>query len=354
MNRQKKDKRFFSNEAGNIAFYVAFVIPISLVFIIIVIDISQWQFLREEAQRDADRTALELSNFLPNEELVASVSQQKINNYNSASTNLKISSINNNTPLGSNFSADSISIEITGKHESITDTLLSAATGNEVVLNVSQSATARVVPYDVMLVFSDAVSLRPQAFTLYGSPQEYPASEYFNLIALPTISVSPPPTPPRGWPNWWDPAVFNGSDYKRWATQICFNPMTLPLKHSLLMMIDQLGGSTRNRLGVYATPGDANLGVGFSVIKEFSFLDNANNNTRWSTYFEPDVPNSDEACLLYSHAEIGMQNYAIPEITSFVAHRSGCQNVILRNPSPLQKNCQSTNRNRYGYNQGKI
>lgn len=319
------------NESGNIAFYVAFVIPISLVLIIIVIDISQWQFLREEAQREVDRVALEVANYLPYDQLSKEYAQQRINNFNESSERLKISPIFSENGVGA-VNADTVTLEIRGTHESVTDSLLSAVTGREVVLDVQQISSARVVPYDALIVFSDAASMRPPAFITYGSEQEYPASEYFNLIGQPRIRVSPPPTAPRAWPDWWNVEVFNSQDFKRWSTQLCFNPMTLPLKQSLLMLVDQFSASRRNKIGVYASPGDTFQGVGFSVIKEFSFPDSQQNPVRWSTYFEPDVPLSDEACLLYSHEEIGMNTYRIPDLQNFSSEADLCETIIARNP----------------------
>lgn len=317
------------NQKGNITFYLAFVLPITLVFLIIAIDITQWQFLREEAQREADGIALELAQYLPHKELAENAFNIRANDFNSRSDNLKVSL---ETLQAGNLDAGSLQIRVTGQQNSIADTLMAAFTGQEVTFPVDQTASARVVPYDLMLVLSDAVTLRPQAFNTFGSPSEWPESDYFNFISPPTISVNPPPTPPRGWPNWWQTSVFNDTNFRRWTTQLCYSPVTLPLKQSALMLIDQVGAAPQNRIGVYSTPGDIFLQVGFSAIKELSYFDSTLYPVYWSNYFEPDVANSDEACLLYSHQELGLSRYLIsPNISSW-NQSNNCAQAIAVNP----------------------
>ena len=88
MKREIKTK---FEEKGNIAFYLAFVLPITLCLLIIVIDVSEWQFLRQEAQREADKIALEVAPYLSSKARAEAVFLTRANEFNQRSSNLKIS-----------------------------------------------------------------------------------------------------------------------------------------------------------------------------------------------------------------------------------------------------------------------
>ena len=331
LNLKKEPK-----ENGNIAFYLAFVLPITLCLLIIVIDVSEWQFLRQEAQREADKIALEVAPYLSSKARAQAVFLTRANEFNQRSSNLKISLQTLNVSLDSNgnpinpfLTANDIQVSVTGQKESIVDTLLAAVTGNEVTFPVNQTASARLVPYDFMIIFSDAISMRPQALTTWGDPINWPQSDYFLQISKPTISVRPPPVPPRAWPDWWQTPVFTNIDFQRWSTQLCYNPVTLPLKRGLLMLIDAISISDQNRIGVYSSPGDIFQSAGFSSIKEMSYVRDNLSPVRWSNYFEPDVPNCDEACLLYSSAVLGLSRYPIPDNQSSWGASPTCTQVIV-------------------------
>jgi len=303
------------------------------------IEVSQWQYLREKAQSEADKIALEVAQYLPFKEAAFNNFLVRANAFNSRSENLKISldGFSLDSADSQEIDAGKIRIRITGQQDSVLDSLLAAVTGEEVIFPVEQTASARVVPTDFMLVISDDISMRPAAFSTFGNELEFPQSSYFNQISLPALRVSPPPTPPRAWPEWWNPTTFNNVEFQRWSTQLCFNPITLPLKTSALMLVDVLAASSQNKLGVYATPGDVFQQVGFSVIKELSYSIEHSSPVNWSNYFEPDVPNSDEACLYYSSSEIGVNSYPIPNNLSDWQESTSCSEKVIVNPltSPI-------------------
>jgi len=191
------------------------------------IEVSQWQYLREKAQSEADKIALEVAQYLPFKEAAFNNFLVRANAFNSRSENLKISldGFSLDSADSQEIDAGKIRIRITGQQDSVLDSLLAAVTGEEVIFPVEQTASARVVPTDFMLVISDDISMRPAAFSTFGNELEFPQSSYFNQISLPALRVSPPPTPPRAWPEWWNPTTFNNVEFQRWSTQLCFNQL---------------------------------------------------------------------------------------------------------------------------------
>ncbi len=322
-----------SGEHGNAIFYVLFVLPIVMVLLMIVVDLSNWQSLREEARRHADRIVLETAQYLPYETNARKVLEAQANFFNSANgLNLQVSSTAED--IASSVGPSSIDLTISGKLESGFDAFLETFSHQGTVFTISEKASARLLPTDLTLILSDSVNLRPPAPTLWGNPIDWPRSEYFNFVLPPTVSISPSPAAPLAWPNWWSMNEYTPDKYMRFATELCYNPVVTPLKLASLLAVDALSAGKQNRISVYMTPGDipSNVvgGSGYTVLQNLKYVDETNVAPIWSNYFEPDIAHSDEACLLYSHADAENLRYRIPDSKTLMPTNStACPQVVL-------------------------
>ncbi len=321
-----------NTEKGNAAFYALFVIPITLVLLIVVIDISAWQGLREEAQRGADILALESAQYLPYKQDVTNVLASKSQNFNSSSSANNSSLQINNSSSRTYFTSSKVQVEVIGRYESGLDALFKAFTGQEAAFPVAETAVARVLPLDVYLVLSDSINLRPSAPNLWGNPLDWPSAEYFNFINPPSINIRPAPSYPNSWPNWWTTSQFTVDKYKRFATQLCYNTVYSPLKDAALKLIDTVSASSENRLSVIMTPGDIPQslgGIGYNKLRSFSFIDDTNARVQWSSYFEPDNAACDEACVYFGSEETNNARYKLrSNASSWSTSSSSCPDII--------------------------
>ncbi|HMO18826.1 MAG TPA: Tad domain-containing protein [Oligoflexia bacterium] len=347
---------------GNIALYVAFILPVTMVLLIVSIEISSWQYLREEAQREADRIVLQAAQQLPYAEDVSATLLAEAERFNQS----RATSPNGNLTIpieqiGRSISPSMVSLRIEGVQRSSLDFLMAAKTGERVLFPVAQEARARVVPVDAVLIFSDARSLRPLVdianppSSNWGAATDWPLSPYFNFALAPGIDFSlfPPPVAPLSWPEWWLDANFNTPAFQRWLTQLCYNPSITPLKSAALMVADTFSVSNENRLAVYASPGDRSgpQSPGYSEIRSLAFPGDPRGRDRifWSNYFEAQTGNSDEGCLYYGSRRYAADNpYAIPRHGVSALSESACDTVIenppessFHYPSPLNSRLSS-------------
>ncbi len=330
-----------SEENGNVAFYVLFVLPVAIALLMIIVDISSWQSLREEAQSEADRISLQIAGHLPFASAARSAFAQSASEFNaraaSKGSSLRVLEEDPDAFAGGAFVGESrVRVVITGAHASMIDFFLRAFTNQEMVLQVRQESEARLVPLDSVLILSDGISLRPSVppnladfssgdigYASFGGEFDWAPSEYFTLAPPPLIKPSPEPAPPFGWTDWWKPAQFSLPEFRRWVTQTCYNPANMPLKLSGIMIADTIQASPLNRIAVMGTPGDQPGVAPYSFIKGIS----ANDLPFWSNYFESPSGICDEACVYYSHFS---SRYALPE--SFSEHSRECDELFSTNP----------------------
>jgi len=302
-----------------------------MVMLMIIVDLSQWQSLREEARRHADRIVLETAQYLPYQTEAQNVLRSQASFFNDSNgLNLNIDS--SDPAIASRVRPASVNINVTGSLASGFDFLLEAFTGQDTVFNVSESASARLLPTDLALVISDSINLRPPAPNLWGSVLDWPSSEYFNFVLPPTVSINPAPQIPQAWPNWWTPAQFTPAGYMRFATELCYNPVVTPVKLASLLAVDAISVSEENRLSVYMSPGDipSNVvgGAGYTILQDLRYADENGASPIWSEYFEPDIAHSDESCVLYSHSEANNLRYTIPTSNTWQSNNT-CPQVVL-------------------------
>lgn len=318
------------SEAGNTALYVVVALPVAITLAVVGADLSAWQSLRQNAQREADRIAYEASMFLPNEALAGSHIAESV----ASLPQMELARDPSGEPIVE-ISTSSVSLTVKVEHESVFDVFLTPQAGEHRVFTAYAAATASTVPQDIFLIISDSSSLRPDAFSAWGSALDWPASSYFSLIGQPAYSFDPPNQPPLYWPEWWENDFFSES-YRRWATQLCFNPVVTPLKLTAIRSFDVLGSGRLNRVGILFTPGDVPGGAGFTLGRKLSFADEDAALTEWSTFYEPRSANGDEGCVyLADESTTTNSRYAPPE-PPFNYIQSGtsvaCDNRIRLSP----------------------
>jgi hypothetical protein len=250
---------------------------------VVALDVSQFQASKERAQARVDQIALQAARLLPDSQRATSYVLEEV----SQDAELVLSE-----PI--EMSADRVSLVLEGQVDSVFDFLLEIAGSESQVFSFKEASTAIRVPQDIVIILPDDNSLRPRARTVWGAETEWPASRYFNFITAPTIQGLEPQESEVYWSEWWKD--FGDNEFRRWATQSCFNPVYSAIKSSAISLIDMYQASDNNRLGVLFTPGDDEL-LGYSEAQALGF---PGQNVRWANYWEPQSYLSDEACVLFS------------------------------------------------------
>ncbi|MFN8390272.1 MAG: hypothetical protein U0136_08290 [Bdellovibrionota bacterium] len=308
---------------GHAALYLLFVLPIAITFTSVAVDISGWNACRDKLQQDADRIALQAANLLPRtEDAIRFIAES------AKSLSLPNAEIQAFVPDDSH---SAIGVAIRGYYRPAFAFVVNFFTPT--VFSISRTAVAQIVPTDAVLVLSDGSSLRPPLslptssapsfrFDSWGAEFDWPAASYFSCVR----PVRHAERNALGW-NW--SLDWNRRDFKRWATQSCFNPSFTPLKVAAIGIANGLSAIGSNRLAVIFSPGGLS-DQGFRIVRHIhsesddptSFhgavggFPKAQSNraqAHWGDYVELDQLLGDEACMLISEAATGIdEQYAIP------------------------------------------
>ncbi len=307
-----------------------------MALLMIIIDISAWQSLRQEALRDADKMSMFVGRYLPYEDSAKQAFIQYANEYNESSVlqgrNLRVL-----LDEGDYFiSPSSVRLSLAGAHSSMIDFIFQAFRGEQMILQVREESEARLVPIDSAVIFSDALNLRPlvpfnlddyassdSGYASFGDAFEWGYSEYFNLAPRTNIVPSPEPEAPFGWRDWWESEQFNKQEFRTWLTQSCYSPVITPLKLAAGTIADAILQSPVNKLAVMASPGDNPDISPFSIVKAIDFQ----SRPLWSNYFESPSGICDEACVYYSSFS---DKFSIPLID--YSTEQTCEDIFDINP----------------------
>lgn len=284
-------------EQGSIAFHTLVLIPIVLSLTAVAIDVSAWHSLRNKAQQEADSLALRAAQFLPDKEAA-----QKYVSQISAHTSGGFQAtafFPENTNL-------SVGIETQMRYDGYFSALLPAdARGS---FEVRKTAVASLVPSDNVFIIADGASLRPQLLrnageissaSAWGESAVWPASGYFHCNSAPRLKASAGEFP------WW--LFWSDTEFQRWATQSCFNPVLSMLKLGVISVLDELLASQENRVGAIFTPGPSSLG--FSILKRLKQDFSNSSEVFWYGTVEGQRFLGDETCLLFSHSVSALNSH---------------------------------------------
>jgi len=227
------------NEKGHALFYVLIILPILTTLSIIIFDISQWLGTRNALQAQVDRIATLASRSLPNTELAES----QIREITSSLSGIKISS---DDPFV--ISANEVRFTLQARNVALFDFLLESAGLPAIVFESKLEARVQILPGDYVIILSDSASLRPKPYEPWGNAQQWPASSYVNF-SLPPLE-SNDKTPPD-----YSRALWGQDDFRRWATQQCFNPIFSPMKLAAAILADNLQKAANNRVTALFSPG---------------------------------------------------------------------------------------------------
>lgn len=304
-----------SNERANVSLYVAVCLPVILSFLVLAVDVSQFQSQKETAQAKADSITLHAARLLPDSEKALVYVNDAV-----ASANEFVLS------KPPEITSERVSISLEGGIESVFDFLIEISGNASQVFTYREASTAVRVPQDVVLILPDDNTLRPRAPDVWGNDADWPASRYFNFVNAPVISGQPPTENDLYWSEWWND--FQLDDYRRWMTQSCFNPVFSSIKSSAISFVDHIYASDANRLGVLFTPGDDSL-LAYSIVQPLDFPGEV---ASWAKYWEPPTYISDEACVLFSDStESDDPRYAIftkPRFALEDEGQSNCSSII--------------------------
>jgi len=280
------------------------IVPIALSITVLAVDVSGFQSLRERAQKEADRIALQAVKALPDQELALEIIRRNADSLE----DLEIARGDSGEEIIV-LDAESVSLALAGSQEALFDTFLPQAQ----LFAVREFSTAARVPQDLVVVFADGHTLRPPARAAWGNDLDWPASKYFNFVSNPRPQGVPlPPDTGEGvyWPSWWND--WNSDTYRRWATQSCFNPVYSSLKLAAIGLLDRLSAFSNTRVGLVFTPGD-DAQIGYAVSRRVSLTASRGAEARWFRSMELETFFGDETCLLFSHPDTSAEDrYQLP------------------------------------------
>jgi len=242
-----------TNERGNITLYALVIIPFVTTLSMLAVDVSAWNALRDQAQRDVDRIAFQAAQVLPNEDAAISFINQSVDQmgiYSLAAADV--------SPFG-------VQIEIESSYTPSFAYFLNFFTGSEETktFSVARQSVVQVVPTDYVVIMADGRTLRPAlAEAPWGNEISWPASNYWDCTLQ-----NPPPHP-------------DGAG-ARWATQSCFNPILTPLKFATISLTDSLAASRIDRVGLVFSPGRSG-GIGAVIARNVR----GESEIEGETYFE--------------------------------------------------------------------
>src|SRR5690606_27673995 len=117
-----------------------------------------------------------------------------------------------------------------------------------VIFETRQSVEVNLVPGDFVIIVSDSASLKPSPFNTWGSSVSWPASEYFNFSLAPLADIE---TGEQKYTS----TQWQELNFRRWATQQCFNPIFSPIKIGAALLAERLQKIKSNKVGLLFSPG---------------------------------------------------------------------------------------------------
>ena len=304
--------------SGVVLFYVLALIPMALSMAVAGVDLARWSSFRDTLQRNADRMALQGARMLPNidRDAYSHYLQQELRSVpGSQITNLKINDF-------------SIAIEVEAEFPALFDLFLLSPESK----SIRQRSVAQVLGTDYVLILPDGASLRPlrEGQVLedaFGSAFEWPASTYFDCSYAPSIANDQTEIPIRD--------LWNDQNFRRWATQSCFNPILSNIKLAAIGFVEAIQSLQTNRLALIFTPGKRSP-QGFASIRSIhgtgsqaGFFDessfHSNSQVNWDPYIEGEHLLGDEVCALLSLGELSPRYRLEQTAQAVVGGNANCE-----------------------------
>ena len=331
---------FRVHDSGAATLYALMLLPIVWSLGAIAVDVSGWNSLRSTLQHEADRIAFQAAYALPDTtraEAYADAAGRRLGP---------------EVRVAVTFPKDapsSVAITLRSKFRATLSVFL--GTTSDTAFRVERKAVAQLVPADVVLIVADGATLRPAlpklqgaghtGFESWGNLLEWPASPYFSCVRPPLLSEANQ----LSWKWWLD---WQRADFRRWATQACFNPVLSPIKRAAIEIVNAVAAGRTNRLALLFTPGEKSS-RGYRAARHIhGELELPNSNpdavggffpdpgsvhevaqASWGGYRELDRFLGDEICMLLSHPNAGLSNtYERP----YAATSNGCDEPLVRPP----------------------
>ena len=314
-----RKQEFLYSERGSTALYLVLLLPLLLALAALGVDVSGWNALRTDLQREAERLALEAARRLPNETAVSDflTAEQSV-----LGESLLIERF---SPDGSRGAAVGVRVSARLKpgFASLMQSFLPSPQSS--VFAVRKEAIAQLVPTDAVVIMADSSTLRPRLMfggdgaiagfeSPWGDESIWPASSYLACVLAPQVS------PALGW-KWWE--LWNDVGFKRWMTESCYNPVLSNIKAATLEVVERIVAHRQNRLALLFTPGSSNrssavvsrhLTQSFSSGEQGGFVRAGLPSAKWADYSEFERFLGDNACVLLSEsttAEDGVYSFDV-------------------------------------------
>jgi hypothetical protein len=298
-------------EQGQIALYALVSLPLALSLCVAAIDVTGALAARDELQREADRLALAAAQLLPDVGTASTFIDQSAARLRGVAHEREVTD-------------SQITVTLTSRYDSMFDTFL----GGRIGFKIKKISAAQVTPSDTVILLNDGSTLRPPLGTPWGDSALWPETGYFRCVTAPSEATS---TVPDSSPS---PLRYSDPEFRRSATQSCFNPVFSPLKYAAIELAESLGAISLNRIGVIVTPGNNPLSAGTVLrhIRGEATLDGATffpgqvggfaststvgPEAIWNPtlFVEPEALLGDEACALFSlYDDFGSARYQLPQ-----------------------------------------
>ncbi|MBL7662359.1 hypothetical protein JNK13_06375 [bacterium] len=305
--------RNLKSTSGNIAFYALACVPFVVTLSVLAVDVSHWSALREHAQSEAERIAMQAVQALPDQAKAQGLIQAALARQNILTID----------PTQTLITQSSVQVGLEGKLNSAFDFFVEPISGAK-TFTAKKRALVQLVPTDYVLIIADGRTLRPEhGEDAWGNSGEWPASGYWNCAThTPVVDA-------------------------RWSTQSCYNPAFTPLKLAALSLVDVYGAIALNRVGAMFTPGTES-GVNTKSLRfirgEITLEEERYFPGQIGGFINPDLATAeahfdpyrtegglgDEACVFFADSRWDLR-YQIPatfDVFGFQHAQANCQDVI--------------------------
>jgi hypothetical protein len=298
----------YNKQSGQSAVYALLLLPFLIGITWTLLDVSEWNFLRDALLQEATTIAKLAANDLPDTQTAnTKISQYTpvIQNKFPKLENLSVAPIlEDDNNLGSFIIGVNIQADYISSLGSLVNSLIPKL---DLKMHINKSATIQYRPGDYVVILANGHTLRPkskdQLFTNTPPANLFKCSKPNNAASF-------------TWSKNWT----NQTDTKFWS-QACYNPAFTTLKLAAMSLTSAITEIKNNKISVILTPGNNlqessnNITTLRSINSEFIF-DNLNE-ANFTNAYQDEYALNNIACVLFSKNYLSSDNpYAIPSAFS--------------------------------------
>jgi hypothetical protein len=300
-------------QSGQSAVYALLLLPLLLAITWTILDVSEWNFLRDALLQEATTIAKLATNELPdtttaNKKIIqyTNIIQNKFPKLENLSVTPILKNNNNLENSTNNLGAFSIGVNIQADYVSSLGNLANSLIPElNFKMHINKSAIIQYHPGDYVIILANSHTLRPKS-----------KNQLFTDTHPADIFKCPKPQNANSfvWSNNWE----DQAAIKFW-TQACYNPAFTTLKFSAISLTSAITEIKNNKIAILLTPGN-NAPQSKDSVNNITTLRSINSGFILDNLDEANFTNSYQdqyalnniACVLFSKNYSGENQYPIP------------------------------------------